>query len=72
MLIIDRIEENTAIAEQEDGGFLHIPIGQINGPCREGDVLFFSGGLYHVDRDATTKSAARIRKKLDHLFKRNS
>ena len=53
-LIIDRIEANSIAVCEADGAVMkNIPLDQIEGSPREGDLLFPSGGKYIIDEKAT-------------------
>ena len=72
MLIVDRIEGETALCEQADRTMLSIPLAQLPEGVREGDCLICRDGAYTID----TEEAARRRKqnsdRLLRLMKKGS
>ena len=59
-MIVDRLEEGFAVCEKEDGSFVNIPLGQIAGAVREGDLLVsLEKGGYQVDEAATKAQQAK-------------
>ena len=69
MLIIDRFEGEFAVVENTDNEEMTlIERAVIDLNAREGDVIAFSNGIYHVDDEATKKRRAEVLallKKLD-------
>ncbi len=56
-LIIDRIEENFAVAEKEDLSHISLPLSYFSFPVNEGDVILFDGEKYK--KDETEKEGRR-------------
>ncbi len=48
-LIIDRIEENFAVAEKEDFSHISLPVSCFGFSVNEGDVILFDGEKYKKD-----------------------
>lgn len=56
MLIIDRFEGNIAVVENsENENMIRIEKGLIEETAREGDVIFFDGSGYKVDKEETER-----------------
>lgn len=72
MAIVDRIENDLAVCEMEDGSFLNIPLSAISGAAKEGDVLIADGEHYRVDEGATELRRQRMRARMHRLFNRQS
>ena len=51
-LVIDRIEEGTAVCEREDGTFIRMPAPD---GAREGDLLVWTAEGWRVDAAMTRK-----------------
>ena len=67
MIILDRLEENTAVLET-DGVITEIPRDTVDADAREGDVLILNGGIYAADRKATEERRAAVRSKMRRLI----
>lgn len=65
MYIIDRIEDNIAVCEKEDGSMINIPVSIIKGKIGEGVVIVKEGEFFLVDKG---KSIQR-KKEIDELMK---
>lgn len=65
MYIIDRIEDNIAVCEKEDGSMINIPVSIIKGKIGEGVVIVKEGEFFLVDKE---KSIQR-KKEIDDLMK---
>jgi hypothetical protein len=68
MLIIDRIEGRTAVAET-DTGHENIPLDSIKGEPREGDVLIETNGFFEIDRTETENRRKKIAERSKKLWK---
>ena len=68
--IIDRIEEDFAVLEKEDGTIENVKAAFIK-DCKEGDVVAFCDGEYIVLKEETLKRKKNIEEKMNKLFKRN-
>lgn len=67
MLIIDRIEGNTAVIE--DGGkHFNVDISLFDGEFREGDVIIKADGRYRADKTETESRRAKLKALQDGLF----
>lgn len=56
MLIIDRFEGNITVVENsENENMIGIEKGLIEETAREGDVIFFDGSGYKVDKEETER-----------------
>lgn len=62
--IIDRIENNIAVCELENGEMLDVKISALPKEIKEGDVINLS-----VDETETNKRKERIDKLMNSLFK---
>lgn len=51
--IIDRIEEQYAVIEKENGEMNRISIDSIRGDFKEGDILINSGEYFEIDKEFT-------------------
>lgn len=70
MPIVDRIEGDVAVVERGIGSFQDVPLDDIAGPVRAGDVLReVAPGRYEVDEEETAERARRIRAKAKRLFR---
>ena len=65
--IIDRIEDEFAVLEKEEGGTFDVKRQLIPGG-KEGDVVLFDGESYHIDADETVKRKEIIEEKMRKLF----
>lgn len=62
--IIDRIENNIAVCELENGEMLDVKMSALPKGIKEGDVIKLS-----VDETETNERKERINKLMDSLFK---
>ena len=62
-IVIDRIEEDIAIVEKEDGSFLHMSKNLIPSDAKEGDVL-----LIAVDKQNTVDRQQEITSLMEELW----
>ena len=69
-LIIDRIENNTVYAENEDCEIVKIDISGVSGNVREGAVLTYTENGYTVDEEATEIRRSSLRERFKRFFKR--
>ncbi len=69
MLIIDRIEGNFAVVEAEDR-HLDIPLSEIEGTPKEGDVLKKTDRGYIIDYESTAARRKRIWGLQNSIFKK--
>ena len=51
--IIDRIEEQYAVIEKENGEMNRISIDNIRGDYKEGDILINKGEYFEIDKEFT-------------------
>ena len=51
--IIDRIEEQYAVIEKENGEMNRISIDNIRGDYKEGDILINNGEYFEIDKEFT-------------------
>ncbi len=61
-LIVDRIEEGTAVLEKEDGTYIKMQISDFDFCIREGSILTFDGEKFSLSKD---EEEARRSKLLD-------
>ncbi len=72
VLIIDRIENDTAVCEDENGATSLIPCFRIHGAIEEGDVITPDcEGMYFVNKAETEKALKDAQARLDALFNAN-
>ena len=67
-LVIDRIEENSAVCETDDLVMVELPLVELPGEATEGAALVFDGQSYTIDAKTQKKRRRRIKKKIDELF----
>lgn len=64
--IIDRIEEDFAVCECEDGSFTNIPLSEIGFDIKDGQTLIKNNGVYTVKKSDSGEARALF----DKLFKK--
>jgi len=69
ILIVDRIEEGTAVCEVADGSYLHIPLAKLPRGVREGACLRPEGDGYVIDEEEVKRRKARNKSLFDQLKK---
>ena len=69
-LIVDRIEEGTAVLEKEDLSRIEIPVSELPEGVKEGTVLLYDGNSYVTDSDEEALRKQRILEKQRMLFKK--
>jgi hypothetical protein len=71
-IIIDKIENGLAVCEA-GGGLLEIPLAQISGVAREGDILreAENGIGYTIDKEETELRRAMILKRFERIKAKN-
>ena len=67
MLCVDRIEGGYAVC-YEDRIKTDIPLSDIMGIVREGDILVKSGGRYSIDKEAAENRKKEIIRKQNSLW----
>ncbi|MGN0690949.1 MAG: DUF3006 domain-containing protein [Oscillospiraceae bacterium] len=67
MLCVDRIEDGYAVC-YEDRIKTDIPLSDIMGNVREGDILVKSGGRYRIDKEAAEERKKEIIRKQNSLW----
>lgn len=67
MLIIDRIDGNTAVIEDGDNRF-EVSRSELAPDVREGDAVMLENGVYRKDTDATEQRRQEILKLQDSLW----
>lgn len=67
MLIIDRIDGNTAVIEDGDTRF-EVSRLELAPDVKEGDAVLLENGVYRKDTDATEKRRQEILKLQDSLW----
>jgi len=59
--IIDRVEGNYAILEKEDGNLINIPIENIKGDFKDGDVLIkIDDEYFEIDKEFTLSRKCNV------------
>lgn len=66
--IIDRIEEDKAILECENGDIVSFDVKSLPKNMKEGDVLYFEAGSCFLNEEETQKRQERIKNLMDKLF----
>ena len=61
-MLIERLEENIAVIENNDGSHVEISRYILPKDAKEGDFLVFDGEKYAVDKKATEMARKRISK----------
>lgn len=70
MLIVDRLEGDTAVVEMDVDTFVDVPVADIEGDVRAGAVLReIAPGEYVVSEGDTAERARRIQAKARRLFR---
>lgn len=73
MIVIDRIENEIAVCEMEDGNTLYIALTLLPDNAAEGDVLQISEESgYLIDSEATQLRKKAMHSRLTSLFNRSS
>ena len=67
MLIIDRIEGDTAVCES-GADTLNIPLSQLKGSPKSGDVLKRKGEIYIIDESSTAARRRRMAELQNDIF----
>ncbi len=67
-LILDRVEEELAVFEAEDGSSIALARELLPQGSKEGDVFTYDGDTLILDEQATAARADRIRQKMDLIF----
>ena len=70
--VIDRFEEDFAVLENYSLESKSIPRFAMPKMAKPGDVLFFSNGSWHIDKEETAKRREKIKTLFDRIKKKNS
>lgn len=65
---VDRVEEQFAVCIDDSGDILNIPCENVPSDIKEGDILVFKDGAYHIDTEETVHRREEVRNLLDELF----
>lgn len=65
---VDRIEEDKAILECENGECVTLEVKSLPKNIKEGDVLCFEENSYFLDKEETEKRRQKIKSLMDSLF----
>lgn len=65
---VDRIEENKAVLECENGDIISLEKSVLPKNIAEGDILYFEEGSYFLNEAETQKRRDKIKKLMDSLF----
>ena len=65
---VDRIEEDKAILECENGDCVTLELKSLPKNIKEGDVLCFEANSYFLDKDETEERRQKIKSLMDSLF----
>lgn len=66
--VLDRIEENKAVLECENGESVTLEIKALPTNIKEGDVLVFEEGSYFLNEKETEERRQKIKNLMDLLF----
>lgn len=66
--VLDRIEENKAVLECENGESVTLEIKALPPNIKEGDVLVFGEGSYFLNEKETEERRQKIKNLMDLLF----
>ena len=64
----DRIEEDKAVLECENGECVTLEVKSLPKNIKEGDVLCFEENSYFLDKEETEKRRQKIKSLMDSLF----
>jgi hypothetical protein len=67
--IIDRVEGNCAIVESENGSMNKIPIENIKGDFKEGDILINKEEYFEIDRSLTLNRKKQVYSNTKNMWK---
>ena len=65
---VDRIENEKAVFECENGDCVALELKSLPKNIKEGDVLCFEENSYFFDKDETEKRRQKIKNLMDSLF----
>ena len=65
---VDRIEEDKAVLECENGECVTLEVKSLPKNIKEGDVLCFEENSYFLDKEETEKRRQKIKSLMDTLF----
>lgn len=67
--IVDRIEGKFVVIESEDSQITNVPLDNIKGDPKEGDVLIKDGAYFIVDEEATKIRKEKINNMMKNMWK---
>ena len=65
---VDRIEEDKAVFECENGECVTLEVKSLPKNINEGDVLCFEENSYFLDKEETEKRRQKIKSLMDSIF----
>ena len=65
---VDRIEEDTAVLEDDGWKMLNVKLQDLPADLREGDVLRLTDGVYEIDAELTRKRRKSLEARFNRLF----
>lgn len=65
---VDRIEEDKAVLECENGDCVTLEVKSLPKNIKEGDVLCFEENSFFLDKEETEKRRQKIKSLMDSLF----
>lgn len=68
--VVDRFEGRYAILEDSSGRLYDVLRNELPEDLREGDVLHSDNGQFTIDKEATEKERAKIKKIFDNLVEK--
>lgn len=66
--IIDRMEEASAVCEDENKNMINLPIHMLPSEIKEGDIISDLDGQFIIDIEATQERRVHMRNRMFKLF----
>ncbi len=66
--VIDRIEEDKAVLECENGDYVNFELSSLPKNIKEGDVLYFQEGSCYLNSEETERRKEKIKSMMSKLF----
>lgn len=66
--VIDRIEENIAICEDENGQIVELSLEKLPLNVKEGSIIIEENSTYIIDEKATENKRKEIKKRMNNLW----
>lgn len=68
MLIVERIVDDLAVCEKDDGSHIHMALSELPAAVREGSVLVQINGVWQLDLQLEQARRAKLHAQADELF----